>query len=475
MNQGPNILWICTDQQRYDTINALGYDHVDTPVIDGLVAEGVAFTHAYCQSPVCTPSRASFLTGQYASAVHINGNGLDHFPDHPPLVSRLLAEAGYDCGLIGKLHLASAYGRIEPRVDDGYRYWEYSHAPRDDWPQGHGYAEWVRGQGEVLGELLKEYPHGLPAEFHQTTWCAEKTIEFMREERDGPWLASVNIYDPHPPFNPPQSYRDLFRPQDMPGPLFAESDLAQQERLAPIDFQSRVRNPGELDIRDPLQKDRSAPGAEAKVLQAAYCAMIKQIDDQVGRILAALEESGQRENTVVIFSSDHGEMLGDHGLIQKGCRFYEGLVRVPLVFSWPGRFAENLIRDDLVELTDKAPTILELAGIEVPERMTGRSLLPILEGDAQQAHRDYVRCEYYDALDESDGTLATMFRDRRYKLVLYHGHNLGELYDLEEDPHEFENMWNEPEAQPLKLELLQKSFDASVLALDRGPQRVGPM
>ena len=149
----PNILWICTDQQRYDTIGALGYAHVDTPHVDQLVAEGVAFTHAYCQSPICTPSRASFLTGQYASAVHINGNGLDSFPDHPPLVTRMLAEAGYDCGLIGKLHLASAYQRIEPRVNDGYRYWEYSHAPRDDWPQGHGYADWVREKGEVLGEL----------------------------------------------------------------------------------------------------------------------------------------------------------------------------------------------------------------------------------------------------------------------------------------------------------------------------------
>ena len=130
-SQRPNILWICTDQQRYDTINALGYDHVDTPVVDSLVAEGVAFTRAYCQSPICTPSRASFLTGQYASAVHINGNGLDFFPGHPQLVTKMLADAGYDCGLIGKLHLASAYRRIEPRVDDGYRYWEYSHAPRD--------------------------------------------------------------------------------------------------------------------------------------------------------------------------------------------------------------------------------------------------------------------------------------------------------------------------------------------------------
>jgi arylsulfatase A-like enzyme len=178
---------------------------------------------------------------------------------------------------------------------------------------------------------------------------------------------------------------------------------------------------------------------------------------------------------VVIFTSDHGETLGDHGLIQKGCRFYEGLVRVPLIFSWPGHFAQGLVRDDLVELTDKAPTILELAGLQVPERMTGRSLLPILRGESMAEHREFVRCEYYDALDEPDNSFATMYRDKRYKLVVYHGHDLGELYDLEEDPNEFENMWDEPEAQPLKLRLMQESFDASMLAMDRGPKRIGPM
>ncbi len=474
MNEKPNILWICTDQQRYDTIGALGYKHVDTPHIDRLAAEGVAFTHAYCQSPVCTPSRGSFLTGMYPSAIHVMGNGNDTFPAKPELLSKRLADAGYDCALIGKLHLASAYRRIEPRVDDGFIYWEYSHAPRDDWPEGHGYADWVREQGAVLADLTKD-PQGVPAELHQTTWCAEKTIEFIEQERDKPWLACVNIYDPHPPFNPPQSYRELFDPEQMPGPLFRDSDIEQQQKLAAIDFQSKVRRPHELDIGDQLNPGKGR-AADGRVLQAAYCAMIKLIDDQVGRIMQVLEDSGQRKNTVVIFTSDHGETLGDHGLIQKGCRFYEGLVRVPLIFSWPGHFQQGATSDALVELLDKTPTIMELAGLAVPERMQGRSLLPILTGEASgEKHRDFVRCEYCDALDEPDGSFATMYRDARYKLVVYHGHDLGELYDLEEDPEEFENMWDEPEAQPLKLQLMQRSFDASMLAMDRGSERVGPM
>lgn len=479
----PNILWICTDQQRFDTIHALGNHHIKTPNIDRLVNEGVAFTRAYSQSPICTPSRASFLTGMYPSAVHVTGNGNDSFPNHPPLVTRQLAEAGYDCGLIGKLHLASAYRRIEPRVNDGYRYWQYSHAPRDDWEKGHDYADWVRSRGHVLGELTND-PDGVPPELHQTTWCAEKTIEFIQQKREGPWLASVNIYDPHPPFNPPKRYRDMYDPAAMPHPLFRDSDLEQQRKLEAVDFQSEVRSPQELDIRNPLMPT-SPDNAEDKVfggkrdawtLKAAYYAMISLIDDQLGRILEALEESSQRENTMVIFTSDHGEMLGDHGLIQKGCRFYEGLVRVPLIFSWPGHFVQGLRSNALVELLDKTPTLLSLANVDVPERMQGLSLLPILKGEKNpDHHRDFVRCEYYNALDLPDATFGTMYRDERYKLVTYHGHAQGELYDLIDDPGEFQNLWENPGLQFQKLELIKRSFDASMMAMDRGPHRIGPM
>ena len=396
----------------------------------------------------------------------------------------MLADNGYDCGLIGKLHLSSASGRIEKRVDDGYRYWQYSHAPRDDWETGHDYADWVRSKGEILAELIKS-PDGVPTELHQTTWCAEKTIEFLSEKRDGPWLASVNIYDPHPPFNPPRMYRDMFNPEKVNGPLFRESDLAQQAKLEAIDFQSRVRHPGELDIKSPvipwtqtrgLREPETAGKRDAKTLIAAYYAMIKLIDDQLGRVIEALEETEQRHNTLIIFTSDHGESLGDHGLIQKGCRFYEGLVRVPLIFSWPGHVKAAQRSDALVELRDIAPLLLELAGVEVPARMQPHSLLPLLSGDQPaDRHRDFVRCEYYDALDQPDGTLATMYRNSRYKLVVYHGHGLGELYDLQEDAGEFDNLWDSPEHGDVKLDLMQRSFDASILAMDRGPERIGPM
>ena len=453
-----------------------------TPNLDELWQSSWAFTHAFCQSPICTPSRASFLTGVYPSATQNTRNGNLRWTGRYPLVTRTLADAGYDCGLVGKLHLAGSYQRLEPRGDDGYSFYKWSHAPRDGWPEGHAYADWVRSQGANLADLVKD-PAGVPAPLHQTTWCAEESIGFIQERAgsDTPWLLSVNIYDPHPPFNPPADYRARFAPEEMPAPAYRDSDLAQQAALARIEFQGEARNPEELDIANPVlpvsPDAHAAPETgpavrrDAATLIAAYHAMIAQIDDQVGRILGALEESGQQEDTLVIFTSDHGEMLGDHGLVEKGCRFYEGLVRVPLILRWPARLREPRESDELIELSDLPPTLLEAAGLDVPAWMVGQSLL----GGGIQRHA--VRCEYFDALDSPQGrdTAATMYRTRTHKLVSYHGHQVGELYDLELDPNEHDNRWDDPDFRELRLELTEASFDASVLAaVDVGTERIGP-
>ena len=212
---------------------------------------------------------------------------------------------------------------------------------------------------------------------------------------------------------------------------------------------------------------------EAKLTIAKYWAQIELIDENVGRMMEALEKSGQRENTIVIFTSDHGEMAGDHGLNKKGCRFYEGLVRVPLIFSLPGHIEQGLKSDALVELVDIAPTLLELTGQTVPQAMQGKSLLPILEGKADQdKHRDFVRCEYYKVLDGPE-SYATMIRTHKHKLVNYHGHEGGELFDMKKDPHEFKNLWDDPAYSDVRFELMKKNFDALAFAVDTGPRRVG--
>ena len=268
----PNILWYCTDQQRFDTIGALGNPHVRTPNLDRFVAQSVAFTHAYCQSPICTPSRASFLTGMYPSRVHNTRNGNAVVPPETAerLVTRTLAAAGYDGGLVGKLHLAGAASAQEPRVDDGYRVFEYSHSPRNDWPLAeHDYARWLHDKGhdpaKVLqvpagyGGLMAPTPErdNVPPELHQSTWCTERAIAFIAADRaaDTPWLLSVNPYDPHPPYNPPWEFYRRYDPSALPGPLFRPSDLETQGRLtrAGVDFQSESRHP------DAFARARSRP------------------------------------------------------------------------------------------------------------------------------------------------------------------------------------------------------------------------
>ncbi len=466
MSSRPNILWFCTDQQRFDTIGALGNPHVRTPTIDQLVAEGTAFTHCYCQSPICTPSRSSFMTGLYPSRLHNTRNGNESFPaDAPPLISKLLADSGYDCGNIGKFHLTSSGRRTEPRLDDGYRFWKFSHAPRDDWEDGHDYADWVREKGGDLDDM-RESPDRVPAEFHQTTWACEQAAAFVSEKRDSPWFLTVNVYDPHPPFIPPKSYADQFAAEDMPGPHFEESDLETQQKLAKIDFQDEIRRPDDHG---------------AKEAQARYYAMIALIDDKLAELLAKLEETGQAENTLVGFTSDHGETLGDHGLMFKGCRFYEGLVRVPLIFRWPGVAKAGQIADGLVELLDLSATVLDAAQIPLPDYFQGRSLRPILDGSQPgDKIRESVRCEYFDSLDAfftgGPGAFATMHRRGAYKLTVYHGFGLGELYDLDSDPWEHRNLWDDPEFSELKAELIAESFDQHVLlTTDVGSRRIAPM
>jgi len=458
----PNILWICTDQQRHDTIGALGNECINTPHIDRLVREGTAFSHAFCQSPICTPSRSSFLTGMYPSSIHGCCNGNDYWAGAAPLVTKLLSDAAaYDCGLAGKLHLAGAHGRIEPRADDGYRVFHWSHDARDQWPEGHAYAEWLKEQGHDLGEFNKAAPD-VPPELHQTSWCADMAIEFMHEEREDPWLMSINIFDPHSPFDPPQEYRDRYDAETLPAALSSSGDAAAREKLGPVDGVAVI------------------DAERAREVKAAYYAMIELIDTNVGRLLAALEESGQREDTLVIFMSDHGELLGDYGLVGKGCLFYDALVRVPLIFSWPGHFGAGVVCDSLVELVDIVPTLLALAGVEAPERMQGRSLLSILEGrDDGSPHRPFVRSEYYRVLNPDapgrehlQGTYATMIRDVEHKLVVYHDRDIGELYDLQKDPGELENRWDDPDYAAVRFRLLKSNFDALALAVDIGPKQV---
>ena len=487
----PNVLWYCTDQQRFDTIAALGNAYINTPRLDQLIAgDGVAFTHAYCQSPICTPSRASFLTGVYPSALGVNGNGFAEFPRHhqEKLLPARFARAGYDCGLVGKLHLASPADGQEPRVEDGYRFFRYSHDHKGPRDRGHDYAAWLAGLGLNPARVIEErqvndsasYRQGaklksfggfyrpspehdnVPPHLHQTHWCTEQAMAFIQSERDmgKPWFLSVNPFDPHPPFDAPWEYFRRYDPTQLPGAHFESGDLVHQQKLvdAGIDFQSIPRPPKELGDRN---------------LQASYYAMIEQLDHEFGRLLDCLDSTGQRDNTIVVFTSDHGESLGDHGLLLKGCRFFEGLVRVPLVIAWRGQFPGGRRHDALVELLDIAPTLCELTGLDVPYYNQGQSLVPLLRGQSE-VHRGSVRTEFYGAISYPDQTHATMYREGKFKLNVYHGKDLVELYDLSSDPWEHQDLSADPHWQAKRAELGARAYDRQVAALSPPPARSAP-
>lgn len=466
----PNILWLCTDQQRFDTIGSLGNSRIRTPNIDGLVKNGVAFTQAYCQSPVCSPSRASFLTGRYPRTTGCRQNG-QTIPSSEVLVSKMFADAGYRCGLAGKLHLSSCSdGKVEQRIDDGYHDFHWSHHPQPDWPEN-GYTQWLHKQGVDWNQLYSgngtDYvKEGVPAKYHQTTWCAEMTTDFIARNQSKPWFFSLNCFDPHHPFDPPPEYLAKYNPADMPLPKRRSGELEKKTTFQQLDAQWAHNSPGEFHSAAVTDDDR-------RQITAAYYAMCELIDDQVGRILQCLDKTGQRDNTIVVFMSDHGEMLGDHGLYFKGPHFYDEAIRVPLVISCPQRFESDLKVNGLTELVDLVPTLLQAAGLDIPERVQGRSLIPFLNNTADpEHHRDSVFCEYYNSWTHRDA-YGTMLRTSTQKIVVYHGTDQGELYDLKNDPDEFQNLWHSPEHTSMKLRLMKQCFDASVLSMDPDPPRRG--
>jgi len=502
----PNILWYCTDAQRYDTIGRLGNKHIRTPHIDRLISRGVAFSKTYAQSTLCTPSRVSFLTGRYCASHHVYRNGSETFPPGEVLATRILSEAGYDCALVGKLHISSSeYG--EKRYDDGYRVFRWSNMPYPGEAADHlnSYHEWLREEKKVepldviprykMRDKGRSHPSqgdvvskGLPDELQQSRWINEMAIRFVEESRDGPWLLSLNPYEPHSPYKPPKEYLDRYDPETMPPPLFNHEDLEHQLKFHEIQAQNvYARNP--LSTKQPTtdagpdsygnsidRLGRHDSEFNGRLVKCGYYATIEMIDSHFGDLLQALDDLGELENTIVVFHSDHGELLGDHGLVFKGARFFEGSVRVPLVFSWPGHIAEDCTSTGLTELIDIAPTLLEASGIEVPYFMQGKSLLPILRGDVDDKfHKDVVFSEFHDSCNYNEGsgppTHSVMSFDGRYKMVTYRGYDFGELYDLKNDPEEFYDLWDSCTHKDLKLKVMHRHVSAIMSSISSGPRR----
>ena len=479
----PNILVICTDQQRYDAVGCYGNPHIQTPTIDGLARDGVLFEQCYVQSPVCAPSRASYLTGQYVRNHGLWGNGVS-LPEHHALFSRALADGGYDCGLIGKMHLAADFGgRTERRYDDGFRFYQWSHDPSHGSPDNR-YHRWLE---RSFPDLYQRAWHAkqtgkpspvtfddMPTEAHYSRWVGDQAIDFLDSERNPskPFFLQINFYDPHHPFVAPPEYLERYDGTALP---------------APIGY------PGELDGKPAIQREASARSYagyargyadyspdEIRQVIAAYYAMVTLIDHETRRILDRLAGLGLADDTIVVFTSDHGEMLGDHGLLLKGPMMYEGAVRVPLIIRWPGRLPRGERRSELVQWIDLGATFLSLAGLPPMPTDQGLDLLPLARGDADAESRGWAISEYLNSGHPYDPPVfLTMLRHGAHKLVVQHGApatgrpRTGELYDLAADPQELRNLWEETSHAGVRADLERLLLDVIVATGDRSQVREG--
>lgn len=472
----PNILLICTDQQRFDAVRAYRNDEIHTPNLDRLAAQGVLFENCYVQSPVCGPSRASLMTGRYVHSHGLWANGVA-LPGHERLFTKDLADAGYDCGLVGKLHLAACFGgRTEPRPDDGFRVFRWAHDPYRGSSEN-AYHRWLRASRPDLYDAAVD-PEStvtfdtMPTEAHYSRWIGNETIDFLRSGREQgrPFCFVANFFDPHHGFGAPKEYVDRYDPGALSRPVTVPGELAGKP---PILTDASERSyaghaKGYVDYTD----------AELQQVKAAYYAMVTLVDAEVGRILAALDEEGLADDTLVLFTSDHGEMLGDHQLMLKGPMMYDCAVRVPLIMRWPGVLPAGSRPTELVQWIDIAPTVLEAAGLPPLRRGQGASLLPLARGESGGWHRDWALSEYRNSGHPYDPAVhTTMLRHERWKLVVHHGSPAtardrdGELYDLSADPDELRNLWDDPGHAPVRLALQEKLLDVYVATEDRTQPR----
>ena len=279
-------------------------------------------------------------------------------------------------------------------------------------------------------------------------------------------MFSCNIFQPHHPFYPTEEYLSHYDPAKMPDPAYREGELANKPIFQEVDHNGAYGGTAISFAKTSAEEHRK--------VTAAYYAMIEQVDTEMGRMMQVLEETGQADNTIVIFMSDHGEMLGDHGMYLKGPYFYDCLTRVPLMIRWPGHFKGGTKIDSMVELVDIAPTLLEAAGIPVPSGMQGRSLMPLLTGTATE-HRDSVYMEYLDAnATFTIPPMLTCVRTATTKLVVCDKPDSGELYDLEKDPGEINNLWNDVHYKDTQEMMLHKLVMRMIETTDPLPERHTP-
>jgi arylsulfatase A-like enzyme len=440
---GPNLLILIGDDHAGGTLGIDGDPRRATPSLDRLARQGVRFDRAFCNSPLCTASRQSLITGRLPHAVGVTRLATP-LPDDALTLGDWLGDLGYLTAAIGKMHFngPSRHG-FEGRVDtpDWERHLE-EHPPEG----GDQRRRWRPFKDPAAAWLNAECQDaGLPASAMESTFYADCAAKFFRNHKRVPFALVIGFHEPHAPFPFPREWRGRYSPDDFSVPPVSEEDRARQPRV----FSSLTPE-------------------DMKGIQASYYTSLSWVDHQIGRVLDALDAEGLAENTIVVYCGDNGYLLGRRGRFEKHV-LYEPGVRVPLIVRWTGHLPEDRRVTEMAELVDLFPTLMDLAGLPRPPELHGQSLAPLMKGDPGAEGRSHVFSEYLDNEE-------AMVRSGRYKLIVGTGRRHGDgyaprhvstepyerLYDLESDPDETADLSGHPEHQPVAADLRRRLHERLV-------------
>jgi len=428
----PHILYLMSDQHRYDCMGSSGNPVIRTPNLDRIAAEGVRFSRAYTSTPSCTPARSAVLTG--LSPWHHGMLGYGRVAKSYPLeLPRAVAQAGYYTFGIGKMHwfpqtslhgfhgtLLDESGRSEtPGFVSDYRRWFRAVAPELD-PDATG----------IGWNDYRARAYALPEELHPTRWTGDRAVEYIEGyKKEEPFMLKVSFARPHSPYDPPQRFLDMYDEREMPAPVVGNWAAK---------YESRAQGFGNNIWHGKL------PQEIVRHSRRGYYGSVSFIDEQIGRILAALEARGMLEDTLIVFFSDHGDMLGDHNMWRKTYA-YEGSARIPMLLRWPRRMGleaeRGTSRDETVELRDILPTLLDAAGVEIPRGLDGKSLLQLVRGETA-AWREVLDLEHWRCYSRENNWNA--LTDGRYKYIFCAYDGSEQLFDMHNDPDELEDLASQP-------------------------------
>ncbi|TFG07672.1 MAG: DUF4976 domain-containing protein [Promethearchaeota archaeon] len=507
MSEKYNVLFIMTDQHRADHMSCSGNKVLKTPNLDRLASEGTRFTNAYCTSPMCMPNRATLLTGLYPNVHGVRSNGIN-LAENVPTITQSLINRGWHTAAIGKLHL-NFWGPPYKRKNKSAEFFgdwmaeEIGDNPvQENFPMpyygfqevemvaGHGnfltghYINWLEERAphyiEPMKERFKKMDNffllycetDLTEECYSTKYVEEKTIEVLEKQAEGyyggkPFFIHCSFPDPHHPVCPPGKYWDLYKPADieLPESFNNIKNLYDHPFLGP-------------HLIDPIFRGamlRESTAEEVLKFLALTYGSVAMIDNSIGQILASLQKLGLAEKTIVIYTSDHGDFCGDHGMLLKGPAPFNGVLQVPLIWKVPG-MPEGNISDSLISTIDIPKTILELLGIKEkhqPPNMQGLDFSRVLKDPNKIAREKCLIME--DEEIGPKGPLLCRLRHlitKKYKLTIYEGvPNHGDLFDREEDPNELTNLWHDLNFKDLKIELLHQLYREDLKSQGRFPRR----